>query len=115
MVKSDEKLTGSPGKLDIRVGKIISVEMNKKALHPAYLLQIDFGSSLGTKGSSAQLCTNYNPDSLLGKQVLAVVNLPYKRVAGFKSEVLVLAAVCRKKGTILVSPDMPVETGTQLA
>ncbi|WP_232326202.1 tRNA-binding protein [Xenorhabdus hominickii] len=71
--------------LDIRVGKIIKVEKNEKAIKPAYKLSIDFGGELGEKQSSAQICQNYSEEQLIGKQILAVVNFPPRRVAGFKS------------------------------
>ncbi|MBD2810260.1 tRNA-binding protein [Xenorhabdus sp. Vera] len=100
--------------LDIRVGKIIKVERNKKAIKPAYKLYIDFGDDIGEKQSSAQICQNYTEEQLVGKQILAVVNFPPRRVAGFKSEVLVLAAVCDDQGTILVQPERNVNLGTRM-
>lgn len=63
-------------KLDMRIGEIISVEYNDKALKPAYKLRIDFGEEIGIKNSSAQLCENYQEDDLLGKKVISVVNFP---------------------------------------
>jgi tRNA-binding protein len=102
-------------KVDIRVGNVISAQVNTKALKPAILLQIDFGVDIGIKGSSAQLCANYSCEDLVNRQVLAIVNLPPRRVAGFKSEVLVLAVVCERNGTVLIRPDRPVEIGQRLA
>ncbi len=101
--------------LDIRVGQIVQAEINSKARKPAYILHIDFGAELGVKGSSAQLCDNYDQEELVGKQILAVVNFPPRRVAGFKSEVLVLAVMCDEKGTVLVIPDKNVKIGEKLA
>ncbi|WP_338911111.1 tRNA-binding protein [Serratia marcescens] len=63
-------------KLDMRIGEIISVEYNDKALKPAYKLRIDFGEEIGIKNSSAQLCENYQEDDLLGRKVISVVNFP---------------------------------------
>ncbi|CBJ79997.1 Protein secretion chaperonin [Xenorhabdus bovienii str. Jollieti] len=100
--------------LDIRVGKIIKAEKNEKAIKPAYKLYIDFGSDIGEKQSSAQICQNYTEEQLIGKQVLAVVNFPPRRVAGFKSEVLVLAAVCDDQGTVLLQPERDVTLGTRI-
>lgn len=100
-------------KLDMRIGEIISVEYNDKALKPAYKLRIDFGEEIGIKHSSAQLCENYQEDDLLGKKVISVVNFP-PRVAGFKSEVLVLAAVTRDQGTVLLKTDFDVEIGSKI-
>ena len=101
-------------KLDIRVGTILEASLNEKARRPAYVLRIDFGPELGEKISSAQITEHYQPAELKEKQVLAVVNFPPKRVAGVKSEVLVLAAVDETKGTILIAPDQPVAPGTRL-
>ncbi|WP_340617843.1 tRNA-binding protein [Xenorhabdus entomophaga] len=100
--------------LDIRVGKIIKAEKNEKAIKPAYKLCIDFGSDIGEKQSSAQICQNYTEEQLIGKQILAVVNFPPRRVAGFKSEVLVLAAVCGDQGTVLIQPERGVNLGTRM-
>ena len=77
-------------KLDIRAGTIISAKIFKKAKKPAYQLEIDFGEALGIKKSSAQITQLYDAKSLLGKQVLAVVNLPPKQIADYISEVLIL-------------------------
>lgn len=102
-------------KLDIRVGRVIEATFNEKAAIPAFILQIDFGDEIGIKGSSAQLCENYTSEDLVNRQILAVVNFPPRRVAGFKSEVLVLAVVCDQNGTVLIKPDEPVELGQRLA
>ncbi|KMJ44047.1 hypothetical protein AB204_16650 [Xenorhabdus khoisanae] len=99
---------------DIRVGKITKAEKNEKAIKPAYKLYIDFGSDIGEKQSSAQICQNYTEEQLVGKQILAVVNFPPRRVAGFKSEVLVLAAVCGDQGTVLIQPERDVNLGTRM-
>ncbi len=101
-------------KVDMRVGEIIEVTDNLKAKQPAYVLTIDFGE-LGQKTSSAQITQNYTKEELLGKQIIAVVNFPAKRVAGVKSEVLVLAAVCKANGTILLEPNILVENGTRIS
>ncbi|MBI6550037.1 tRNA-binding protein [Xenorhabdus lircayensis] len=100
--------------LDIRVGKIIKAEKNEKAIKPAYKLHIDFGGDIGEKQSSAQICQNYTEEQLIDKQILAVVNFPPRRVAGFKSEVLVLAAVCDDQGTVLIQPERGVNLGTRM-
>lgn len=100
-------------KVDLRVGTIIAAEDNLKARQPAYVLTIDFGQ-LGQKTSSAQITQNYSKEELIGKQIVAVVNFPPKRVAGIKSEVLVLAAVSTK-GTVLLEPNLAVENGTRIS
>ncbi|WP_018693016.1 tRNA-binding protein [Algicola sagamiensis] len=102
-------------KLDIRSGTIIHAELNTKARLPAYILHIDFGEEIGIKGSSAQITENYDIDDLIGTQVTAVMNFPPRRVAGFKSEVLVLAIVCEENGTLLVRPDQTVANGQKMA
>ena len=101
-------------KVDMKVGQIIEVTKNLKAKDSAYVLKIDFGS-IGTKISSAQITKNYSKEELLGKQIIAVINFPTKRIAGIKSEVLILAAVCHNSGTTLVIPNLPVENGTRIS
>lgn len=100
-------------KIDIRVGTLRSARLNEKARVPAYILEVDLGE-LGVKLSSAQVTEHYQPEDLVGTQVLAVVNFPAKRVAGVKSEVLVLAAVDEALGTVLIRPDLAVANGTRM-
>ena len=100
-------------KVDIRVGTILAAQENLKARQPAYVLRIDFGE-LGQKISSAQITQNYSKEELIGKQIIAVVNFPPKRVAGIMSEVLVLAAVSKTHGTVLLEPNSFVENGTRV-
>lgn len=101
-------------KLDVRVGTVRGAVENAGARVPSYVLQIDFGP-LGLKTSSAQLTERYAPEDLVGRQVMAVVNFAPKRVAGVKSEVLVLAAVDDAVGTTLLEPTHPVADGTRVA
>ena len=98
-------------KVKLHVGTIIEAVANAKAKIPAYVLKIDFGA-LGVKTSSAQLTENYSADILKGKQVMAVMNFPSKRVAGVKSEVLVLASVSQSHGTVLIEPSSNVPNGS---
>lgn len=100
-------------KLDIRVGTILSAVPFEKARKPAYQLKIDFGTDIGIKKSSAQITEQYTPDSLIGKQVLAVVNFPPRQIANFFSEVLVLGTYS-SGGVVLVTPDKPVKNGDKL-
>ncbi len=101
-------------KIDIRTGTILKAERNPDANIPAYVMHIDFGE-LGEKVSSAQLTENYEVEDLVGKQIVAVVNFPPKRIAGVKSEVLVLGAMSEKDGTVLLETERPTENGIQIA
>jgi tRNA-binding protein len=101
-------------KIEIRTGTIITAESFSEARKPALKLLIDFGSA-GTKKSSAQITDYYHPDNLIGKQVVAVLNFPVKRIAGFSSECLVLGAVEASGKVVLLSPDKPVMNGLRIA
>jgi tRNA-binding protein len=100
-------------KLDMRVGRVLDVEEFPEARVPAWKLTVDFGPELGTKRSSAQI-THYPAESLVGRLVVGVVNFPPKRIAGFRSEVLVLGALDREKGVVLLAPDDEVELGSPI-
>ena len=98
-------------RVQIRTGTILEATLNTNARKPAYILRIDFGP-LGIKTSSAQITENYQPDELAGLQISAVLNFTAKRVAGFKSEVLVLGAYSEEKGVLLLTPTDSVENGS---
>jgi tRNA-binding protein len=101
-------------KLDMRVGRVVSVEEFPEARNPAWKLEIDFGREIGIKRSSAQI-THYRREHLEGRTVVAVVNFPPRRIAGFPSEVLVLGALDPDKGVVLLAPDDPdVELGSKI-
>jgi tRNA-binding protein len=100
--------------LDIRVGTVVEATSSPEARKPAIKLRIDFGPDLGIRRSSAQLTVHYTPTDLMGRQVVAVVNFPPRRVAGFESEVLVLGAMPNAQEVILLRPDKPVANGTRI-
>jgi tRNA-binding protein len=90
--------------LDIRVGRVIAVEEFPEARVPAWKLTIDFGPEIGEKRSSAQI-THYTREQLEGRLIVAVTNFEPKRIAGFKSECLVLGALNDENGVVLLRPD----------
>jgi tRNA-binding protein len=100
--------------IDMRVGTVLTAEAFPEARKPALKLTIDFGPELGVKRSSAQITTHYAPEQLLGRQVVAAVNLGTRRIAGFESEVLVLGAMPTPTEVVLLAPDQPVANGTRI-
>lgn len=102
-------------RLDVRVGTVVAAEPFPEARVPAVKLDIDFGPGIGRRRSSAQLTARYLPAQLVGRQVVAVVNFPPRRVAGFVSEVLVLGGVPGAGDVVLLAPDAPVPDGTPVA
>ncbi len=101
-------------KVEILTGTIIKVEPFPKARKPAYQLTIDFGPT-GMRRSSAQITTLYQPDDLIGKQIVAVVNFPPKQIANFYSECLVLGAVAPDGTVTLLQTERPVDNGQRIA
>jgi tRNA-binding protein len=101
--------------IDIRVGTVQQAEPFPEARKPSIKLTIDFGPDLGTKRSSAQLTKWYTPDQLVGRQVMAVVNIGTRRIAGFVSECLVLGACPDPTDVVLLAVDQPVPNGTRIA
>lgn len=97
--------------LDIRIGTVVEAAPFPEARVPAIKMVIDFGE-LGRKRSSAQITRRYTPEMMVGRQVVAVVNLSPRRIAGFVSEVLVLGAVPGEGDVVLLKPDSPVVNGT---
>ena len=114
--------TGRPGEIgiedfqrvDIRVGRVLTAEPLKGARKPAYALRIDFGAEIGVRQSSAQITEHYQPDALIGRLVLAVVNFPPRRIAGFRSEVLTLGVADDAGAVVLIAPDATVSLGARL-
>ena len=101
-------------KIEIRVGTIISAELNNKLRKPSFVLKIDFGDKIGIKKSSAQLTKNYNVDKLIDKQIAAVMNFPKKQIGDFLSEVLVLGFPDENNEPILINPDKKLVNGGRL-
>ena len=101
-------------KIEIRLGTIISVELNNKLQRPSFVLKIDFGDKIGVKKSSAQLTKNYKKEQLLNKQVAAVINFPKKQIGDLISEVLVLGFPDNNNEPILITPDKKLSNGGQL-
>ena len=98
-------------KIEIRLGTIISVELNNKLRKPSFVLKIDFGDGIGVKKSSAQLTKNYKKEHLLHKQIVAVINFPKKQIGNLISEVLVLGFPDDNNEPILISPDKKLVNG----
>ena len=101
-------------RVDIRVGRVLSAEPLVGARKPAYKLRIDFGAELGVRQSSAQVTALYTPEQLVGTLVLAVVNFPPRRIAGFKSEVLTLGVANSDGAVVLISPRGEAPLGARL-
>ena len=100
--------------IDIRVGTIVAVEPFPQARKPAYKLTIDFGEAIGTRRSSAQITGHYAPETLLGRQVAAVLNFPPRQIGPFMSEVLTLGFPDAAGEVVLVHPSQPVPDGGRL-
>jgi len=101
-------------KVDIRVGTVLSVKNNEKARQPASVLEVYFGKEIGIKTTSAKITHYYNPDNLVGEQIIAVCNFPTKNIAGLESEVLVLGAVEEDGKVVLVHPSKNVANGLEI-
>ncbi|SDZ12193.1 tRNA-binding protein [Evansella caseinilytica] len=102
-------------KLDLRVGTVTEAYPFPEARVPAIKLFIDFGDEVGVKQSSAQITKRYQPESLIGRQVVAVVNFPPRRIAGFQSEVLVMGGILEAGDVVLLRLDEPVPNGTKIS
>lgn len=101
-------------RVEMRVGTIIKAEVFEEARNPAYKLQIDFGDEIGIRKSSAQITRRYNPEELIDKQIIAVVNFPKKQIATLMSECLVLGSVGAENDIVLLTSDQRVKNGLRV-
>ena len=101
-------------RVDIRVGTVVEAREFPEARKPAYILLIDFGAEIGVKKSSAQITVHYTPETLVGRQVMAVVNFPPRQIGPVRSEVLTLGYADAEGAIVLAGVDRPVPNGHKL-
>ena len=101
-------------RVELRVGTIVAAEPFPEARRPAYRLQVDFGTDIGVRKSSAQITDLYDCDALVGKQVVGVVNFPPKQIGPMRSECLITGFYRDDGAVLLAVPDQPVANGAKL-
>ncbi|KEJ88852.1 tRNA-binding protein [Sulfitobacter donghicola] len=101
-------------KVDIRTGKVVKAEAFPEARKPAIKVWIDFGEEIGVRKTSAQITAHYSPETLIGKQVMGVVNFPPRQIGPFMSEVLLLGVPDEEGSIVLVSPDHDTPAGGRM-
>ena len=101
-------------KVDVRVGEVVDAQPFPEARRPAIKLWVDFGGELGIRKSSAQITKHYTPETLIGRQVMAVVNFPPRQIGKFMSEILVLGAPDADGEVVLIAPDQTIPKGGRL-
>lgn len=101
--------------VDLRVGTIVTAEIFAEARRPAYVLHVDFGADIGVLKSSAQITDLYQPDKLVGQQVIGVVNFPPKQIGPIQSQCLITGFPQTDGSVVLIQPERPVENGLKLA
>ncbi|MBD8876093.1 tRNA-binding protein [Roseibium polysiphoniae] len=101
-------------KVDVRVGRVVEAEVFAEARKPAYKMKIDFGPEIGIKKTSAQITKHYQPEELVGRLVMAVVNFPPRQIGPMRSEVLTLGVPDESGEVVLISPDRDVPIGGRL-
>lgn len=102
-------------RVELRVGTVVSAEVFENARNPAYILHIDCGAELGTLKSSAQITELYEPDDLIDRQVVCVVNFPPKQIGHIQSQCLVTGFPQEDGSVVLIAPDQPVADGLRLS
>jgi tRNA-binding protein len=101
-------------KVDIRAGRVIDAQPFPEARKPAFKLWIDFGPEIGVKKTSAQITEHYTPETLIGRQVMAVVNFPPRQIGPFMSEVLTLGVADAEGRVVLLAPDHEAPAGARM-